>query len=196
MVVVRGSACRAAIWTSRRGTPASSAAMMNAARSMCSALKRNTPSSDRSRPRASEGWTCGRRTYWAGSTRSVRRCERIGRSRTLWRAAGQSLTLPDRVGPARRGTSRCADGSPPASGPRCRLPTGRSPAGRGGRPQGSDRCSGPGTPPRQAEHHRPGTRALAAGSSDVRPPGGRGMQGRRSAVFARAVRRSFDLWRR
>lgn len=35
MVVVRGSAWRAAICTSRRGTPASSAAMMNPARSMC-----------------------------------------------------------------------------------------------------------------------------------------------------------------
>jgi hypothetical protein len=34
--------------------------------SYCSAVKRNTQSSERSRPRASEGWTCGRRTYWAG----------------------------------------------------------------------------------------------------------------------------------
>ena len=35
IVVVRGSAWRAASWTSRSGTPASSAAMMNAPRSMC-----------------------------------------------------------------------------------------------------------------------------------------------------------------
>ncbi len=31
-----------------------------------SALNRNLPSSVRSSPRPCEGWTCGRRTYWAG----------------------------------------------------------------------------------------------------------------------------------
>jgi hypothetical protein len=35
----------------------------------CSAVNRNTPSSERSRPRASDAWTWGRRTYWAGFER-------------------------------------------------------------------------------------------------------------------------------
>jgi hypothetical protein len=34
-MVVRGSACEAASWTSRSGTPASSAAVMHACRSVC-----------------------------------------------------------------------------------------------------------------------------------------------------------------
>jgi hypothetical protein len=32
-------------------------------------VNRNTPSAERSRPRTSEEWTWGRRTYWAGFER-------------------------------------------------------------------------------------------------------------------------------
>ena len=35
-------------------------------RSYCSAVNKNTPSSERSKPLVLVGWTCGRRTYWAG----------------------------------------------------------------------------------------------------------------------------------
>ena len=38
-------------------------------RSYCSAVNRNTPSSERSSPRASDAWTWGRLTYWAGLAR-------------------------------------------------------------------------------------------------------------------------------
>src|SRR4051794_31571511 len=37
-MVVRGSACEAASWTSRSGTPASRAAVMNACRSACGVI--------------------------------------------------------------------------------------------------------------------------------------------------------------
>ena len=70
-----------------------------------------------------------------------------------------------RVLPSRSGTAQCGGESPPTQGSRCPLPTGRSPAGRVGRPRGSCRCSGPGTRQRRAERRQPGTRALDAGSS-------------------------------
>ena len=50
----------------RRPLRPSSTASAAWARSNCSAVNRNTPSSERSSPRASLGWTCGRRTCWAG----------------------------------------------------------------------------------------------------------------------------------
>jgi len=37
--VVRGSACRAAIWTSRRSTPASSMVVTRVCRSMCGCIR-------------------------------------------------------------------------------------------------------------------------------------------------------------
>jgi hypothetical protein len=44
-MVVRGSACEAASWTSRKGTPASRAAVMNAWRSVCGPIALVNPSS-------------------------------------------------------------------------------------------------------------------------------------------------------
>jgi hypothetical protein len=96
MVVVRGSACRAAICTSRRGTPASDATMMNPTRSMC-------------------GWTVPRlarlpieRTHRCAVRRS-KRCpslrRRIGRS---WRSPPSRSIVPAVRGDGRSWTPQAA----------------------------------------------------------------------------------------
>jgi hypothetical protein len=78
------------------------------------------------------------------------------------------LTRPDRVRPSRSGKARCGGESPRGPATRCRPHTGRSSVGRRGRRRGSDRGNGPGTPRRPADHRRPGSRALAAGSWQMR----------------------------
>src|SRR5450755_4123871 len=84
-MVVRGSACRAAIWTSRRSTPASSMVVTKVWRSMCGCgLEIRTP---------------------AASARRLRR--RVA----AWRFIRAPLLL-SRIGPRARGADRPVDGPP------------------------------------------------------------------------------------
>ena len=97
--------------------------------------------------RALDGWTLGRRTYWAGFADDVaidvrEPVEATHRREPPVDRRGRQAFAPR----ASTGTARCAAASPRAPRSRRRWPTGRTPAGHGDTHPTSGRCSGPGKP--------------------------------------------------
>lgn len=121
-----------------------------------SAEKRNLPSSVRSSPRPSDGWTCGRRTYCAGlAVIRPSMCARIGRNRTRSTVVGPLLMQRDRVVPCDVDKARYAAVSLRARQRLLGLPIRRTTSNRAGTRPMCDCCSGLETRSRQVRHRQP-----------------------------------------